>query len=255
MIRIFLLVILLAFPLWAVPVTQMQVTPQDDRVAIALSFEAPFTQKVIERREGSQLYLLLEGVSAPLPRVFTPQSPLIESIRTHPTDEGLIIHVTPHKTLQMEAERIRDGQGLKLTLQAQGEAAPRQSFSDQLGANRPDFTENYLYMGLFLAILILLWVAIKLFTSPKGGSWLTGKSRPELPEIVWQKPIDAKNRIIQLRFKGMNYLILIGQGSNLLIDQFAEGQPVGSNAFDELLNNNATRLSDYLKSPPEKVRF
>ncbi len=255
MIRIFLLVILLLGLAQAAPLTDIRITSKSDQVVMNLAFGAPFEGKVIEKPEGRQLYLLLEGASAPVPKVYTPDSPLIESIRTHPTPEGLMIHISPTKALQMRAERFNDGRRLQLTLEGNSGAARSVTLGDKLGVSRPDFSENYLYMGLFMAALILLWILIKLFGGSKNGSWLTGKSRPQLPEILWQKPIDAKNRVIQLRFKGMNYLILIGQSSNLLIDQYEEGKQPGSNAFDDLLKSNTARLSDYLGNSNDKVRF
>ena len=257
MIRILLLIILFLCHLNAANLIDAKVQSGEKQLDLMLSLDQAFSGKVVERREENQLFLLLEGVNADAPRIFTPQTVLLSSLRIHPDETGLLIHITPKTRLGFTTETTAGGYGLRIRLTPQmPRSAQERTLLENLGVDRPDFSEKYLYMGLFLAALLLLWILVKLFSgNGDEGSWLMGKNRADTIQILQQKALDSKNRVVLLRFKGMNYLLLLGQ-SNLVIDHYEEGRSPRTNSFDELLKGNGAKLSDYLidPSPPKSKK-
>ncbi|MGE4294498.1 MAG: hypothetical protein AB7E49_02215 [Campylobacterales bacterium] len=256
MLRILLLIILFFGAAQGANLNDAKVQSGEKTVDLMLSLDKPFEGKVVERHEENQLFVLIEGVTADSPRIFTPQSALLSSLRIHPDEKGILVHVSPKTLLGVVTETTAGGYGLRLRLSAQTpRSAQERTLLQNLGADRPDFTEKYLFAGLFIAALLLLWILVKLFGGANGeSSWLMGKTKADTIQIIQQKALDAKNRIVLIRFKGMNYLLLLGQ-SNLLIDHYEDGRAPHANAFDELLKGNGSKLSDYLlEGTPTKPR-
>ena len=78
---------------------------------------------------------------------------------------------------------------------------------------------------------------------------------PTKIEVVSQKNLDSKHRILTIESNGYRYLILIGSGGTTLIDRYPipqnisqEEQILLDDQFAKLLDQKQERLSKYLKS-------
>jgi hypothetical protein len=213
----------------------------DGGVELTLFLDSKFNGKISQTREDSQIVLTIDDLQTPAPFVFAPKKgDLVSTLRISPRDRQTIVRISPKTQVNADARTIGDEKTLLIRLTADANAS---------GASAPwgvDLSRSYLLAGIFIACLSLFWIIVRLFRGGGNGSWLRGKNRGETIDVLWQKPIDAKNRFVLARFKDKEYLLLIGQ-TNLLLDNSGKSAAIDGEAFDTLLRANSVKLSDYLK--------
>ncbi|GHV04401.1 hypothetical protein AGMMS50229_05710 [Campylobacterota bacterium] len=222
----------------AVNIKEIKTTATGDKVEIALLFDAQFTGKVTNQRDGDLLLILIQEAAIDAPRIFTPKSDLIAAIRVTPKEGATQIAITQKTRLDSSVETSGGNLELRLSF-AKGAA----SATTAIGASRMDMTESYIYMFLFISLLLLLWLLVKIVKSRQNSSWLMGKNKIDTIQIIQQKPIDAKNKIVQISLRGVSYLLLIGN-SSFYIDRVDENSSGG--AFSEILKANESKLNEYM---------
>ena len=90
-----------------------------------------------------------------------------------------------------------------------------------------------------------------------NSSWLIGKNRIDSIHLIQQKTIDPKNKIVQINFKGINYLLLVGE-SGFLIDRLEitnlDSQSNKASDFENLLQENSAKLEEYLATDKRRIK-
>ena len=135
-------------------------------------------------------------------------------------------------------------------------------------------TWRYVAVLLVMAALVLVLFYVKRYVVAKGGnkagSNRTGAKRsfggyflsfaqkqevfdPTKIEVISQKNLDSKHRILTIESNGYRYLILIGATSTTLIDRYPIRQSISTaqqhhfdDQFAKLLEQKQERLSQYL---------
>jgi hypothetical protein len=218
-------------------------------VELTLYLDSAFNGKISETREDSQIVLTIDNLQTSTPYVFTPkQGALVSTARISPRDRQTIVRIAPRTRVVADARAIGDGKTLLIRLTRDSNAT---NLDEPIVGVQ--LTQSYMIAGIFLAGLLLLWIMARLVRGG-GGSWLLRGKNSDIISIVWQKPIDAKNRFILARFRDKEFLLLVGQ-SNLLLDSSGIVAPeIDEDAFEALLRANSVKLSDYLKENDEKKR-
>jgi hypothetical protein len=214
---------------------------------LTLFLDSPFNGKISQTREDSQIVLTIDDLQAASPYVFAPKKgDLVSTLRISPRDRQTIVRVSPKTRITADAIVSNDKKTLFIRLIPDANATESKSPLDKI-----DLTQNYMLTGIFIACLLLLWIIVRLLKNGGSGSWLLGKNKDEALSILWQKPIDGKNRFVLARFRDKEYLLLIGQ-TNLLLDTDSKSAPLDDDAFEALLRANSVKLSDYLKENEKK---
>lgn len=213
---------------------------------ITLNFDDEILN-VEEKIEQNQIFITIKNFGSKKPYIFTPNSDLISSIRINQDINKIVVHIVPKKSLALNKNILNNNRTLSLELSAKIAPTKTEELANKIsvGSDALNLEENFLYMFLFIASLLLLWIIIKLAKGGESGSWLMGKSKLDSFEIIQQKTIDSKNKIVVVRFKGMNYILLIGQ-SALLIDHYEDGKDLTTNEFDNLLKGSSAKLTDFM---------
>jgi hypothetical protein len=216
----------------------------DGGVELTLFLDSAFNGKISQSREDSQIVLTIDDLQASSPYVFAPKGgDLVSTLRVSPRDRQTIVRISPKTQIVADARVLGDNKTLLIRLTGDANASATRFAPEGL-----DLKQSYLIAAIFTASLLLLWIVARLVKGGGGGSWLMGKNKGETVSIVWQKPIDGKNRFVLARFRDKEFLLLIGQ-SNLLLDCASQAQtpPIDDDAFEALLRANSVKLSDYLK--------
>lgn len=197
-----------------------------------------------QKIEQNQIIVVMQNSTTKKPYIFTPASDLISSIRVNQDGTKVVIHIVPKKALDLQKHTA----GNKIVLDLKEATTPNKAntLAGKLSSNSLDLDISYLYMFLFISVLLFLLIIVKLVGGKSGSSWLFGKNKVDSFEIIQQKAIDNKNRLIVVRFKGMNYILLVGQ-SALLIDHYEDGKDLVTNDFEKLLKDSGTKLTDFMK--------
>lgn len=156
----------------------------------------------------------------------------------------------------LESSAISNPSAPDSTLDSAQNAESELSYKADLGIE----TWRYVAVLVLLAILALvLWVVKRYMVHKKGFASYFSAQKPFDPqkvEVVAQKHIDAKHKILTLESNGYRYLVLIAPNSTTLIDRYAvpKGATIDNNEqivledqFTKLLEQKQARLAKYLQ--------
>lgn len=179
---------------------------------------------------------------------------------------------TIHKIPNLEIESSQNTQAptaqTQLSQNTSSQAADSQNplaFKTDMGID----TWRYVAVLLVMAALVLVLFYVKRYVVAKGGNKAGAKRSfggyfssfaqkqevfdPTKIEVVSQKNLDSKHRILTIESNGYRYLILIGATSTTLIDRYPIPQSISTaeqlhfdDQFAKLLEQKQERLSKYL---------
>lgn len=189
-------------------------------------------------------------------QVTPPQSELDTLLQTPQT-----IHKIPNLEITSQVTR----QSKPITERGQEDLQSPLDFKTDMGID----TWRYVAVLLVMAALVLVLFYVKRYVVGKGSAKASGKRNfggyfssfatkqevfdPTKIEVVSQKNLDSKHRILTIESNGYRYLILIGSTSTTLIDRYPIPQSITpqeqlhfDDQFAKLLEQKQERLSKYL---------
>ncbi len=214
-----------------------------------LNFDIPFDGKIVQKREKEKIILYLPDVKILAPWQKKLNTSFVYQIDVLPAKAGSNIVIYSTKKVKVFAARSKDGFSLKITIKNPFAQAPqKKSFS---------LNPTYLYWGaLFLIAILIFWILAKmLFRTPKVKKSKTiHVQNPKAAEfeIKFEKPLDEKNKIALISFKGVDYLVLIGT-SNVLLGKYKEGEIQSIEEFESAIETQD--ISEAMKPAPQEEIF
>ncbi|MDR2905312.1 MAG: hypothetical protein LBU73_05110 [Helicobacteraceae bacterium] len=265
-------------------VSNVKVANDGAALNITLLLDAPFKGEIDKIKEDSQLMIVLNNLTSPNPYIFAPRGDLVSSVRISAQENSVVARIQPKMAIAANTTTSNNGKTITIRIEADKNAAQINSIDaavsslvSSAGSQIPlsdDFLmkDSYLLAAIFVAALLLLWIIVRLF---KGGgdSWLLGKKSSSIM-ILWQKPIDAKNKFVFARFRGKEYLLLISQTGGFLVDVSGDEEPpvssggksskpsrsnapqnpIDNESFEAMLRANSVKLSDFLKQEDDSKK-
>ena len=179
---------------------------------------------------------------------------------------------TIHKIPNLEIESSQNTQAPTAQTQLSQNTSSQVADSQNPLAFKTDMgidTWRYVAVLLVMAALVLVLFYVKRYVVAKGGNKAGAKRSfggyfssfapkqevfdPTKIEVVSQKNLDSKHRILTIESNGYRYLILIGATSTTLIDRYPIPQSISpaeqlhfDDQFAKLLEQKQERLSKYL---------
>jgi len=261
--KIFLLFLLLPTISFSSKILSHNIYERTDRIDIMITFDTPYEGTLYQNIKSNHIKLTLHGATVEEPITKNLSNDFLNSLTIAPIgDHAEIILSTPNKT-DLEASKTIDGYGLRLRLSKQenpeksflqtssesvNNALPTQKRSSSVKLS----TGYYIAIALLiLAVIILYFFRKKVTGSTKSGSWLMGgginTQSSQNANIIFQKPIDANNRVVLIEFEKRRYLAITGS-SNMLLDTFTEdNKPIRTQEqFNKMLSQNSAKLDEFM---------
>ncbi|BCX78663.1 hypothetical protein [Campylobacter sp. 19-13652] len=111
---------------------------------------------------------------------------------------------------------------------------------------------RYVAVVVVLVLLLLLLLVFRKFIITKGGSTFIKRAafldKLELKqgvETIYERALDAQNRVVLLEFKDRQYLVIVGS-TNLILDRFGDNI-ANEDEFSAFFEENKRRISEMLK--------
>lgn len=245
-------------------------------VDLMLSFDTPFQGTIAKQQLKETINITIGDISLNTGYSRPLDNPLVDAIQIVQVadDKALVKIGVKEENLRLEASRTVDGFGLRLRISSDGppdgltsapepiRAAVDSTADTGPKANRPVASWRYWsVMILLVLLLVAAWMIKKrglpaLDSSSNFGGWLmpSGTHKPVQPQvqILYQKPLDASNRIVLIEFNDLQYLMVIGS-SNLLLDAYVDGKVRDQKRFDQVFEQNKKQLDHFLNSPDNPV--
>jgi len=202
--------------------------PQKNKLDILLSFDAKFNGKIIEKSKNNFLITNVFSIKS-FDKKFN--NFFIKEIKISPSNNGILLKLSTNTKYKTSVALTPDGYGLRFRII---NANPVEVKTQNIKFGNESELDYISYI-IGLSILIILALALYIFRK-KIVTKLPAKGKLN---ILFQRPIDAKNKVALIEFNNRKYLVLVGN-SNILLDVFDENMVnISTNRdFDEYLKSN-----------------
>ena len=202
------LIIFLATFLFAANLINVNFFEQNKKLDILFSLDGKFNGKVLK---DSKDRFFISNIISNKEYKKSFDNYFIKNIVVNPSKNGILLSIKTDKKYKTSVALTPDGYGVRFRI------------TDIESTKKPQITytnnSEIDYVSYFIAIAILIILAIILWIFKK-------KLKTKLPvkgnlDIVFQRPLDTKNKIALIEFNKRKYLVIVGN-SNILLDVFDE---------------------------------
>ena len=250
--RYIVLSLLFTLHLFATMILNLNVKEKPERVELLLNFDTPYELPIIKKRAKDRIDIFLKKVKLLAKWQKKLSSPFLYQIEATPKRGGTLISFYTTNNPQLFAARSKDGLSLKIVLKSAKEAEEKgESASFSIDWKKVGF-----WVGVIVGALLLLYMLAALLRSSKSAR----KSKRIIvqPEeksdfrILFEKPLDERNKIALISHKGVNYLVIIGS-TNILLGKYKEGEIETHEDFERAIEGQD--IAQAMEPKPEDAIF
>jgi len=223
------LIIFLGVLLFSANLINVNFFPQKSKLDILFSLDGKFNGKVI-KKDKNLFFITNVNTLKSFEKKF--DNFFIKQIQISPSDNGVLIKLNINTKYKTSVALTPDGYGLRFRITKINSTIIKTDNLNFAKDNGLDFVSYFISIAILIILAIILWLIRK-----KVVKKLPMK---ENLNILFQKPLDAKNRVALIEFNNRKYLIIVGN-SNILLDVFDENMiNISTNKeFDEYLKTNS----------------
>jgi len=202
---------------------------QKNKVDVLFSLDSKFNGKVIEVKKNEFLITDIFSFKS-YEKKFN--NFFIKEIQISPAEKGTLIKLFITDKYKTSVALTPDGYGLRFRIE---DEVKNVKSNENLTFSPHQKELDYVTYLISIAILFVLALILYFFRK-KLNTKLPTKSNLN---ILFQKPLDTKNRVALIEFNNRKYLVIVGN-SNILLDVFDENMINIStqNNFEEYLKSN-----------------
>lgn len=248
----------------ATTIVSYNVYERSERVDIMLSFDAPFDQPISMQKGEGYISVALNGLgfNDTADRVFS--DGILSGIKIYPSNGNTYIVAATDRDVKVLASKTANDFGLRVRFVP--DLPPLAKSPSPLGKPTETETQTDLFktdtidLNTYLIVLVVLsfLVAVLYFVkrkvtsitpnnAGKGNSWLFSKLQTqEGIQVLAQKQLDVKNRVVLFETHGMRYLVVVGTNNVVLLDKQTATGEQSQSQFDTILNENTRQLDHYM---------
>ncbi len=201
---------------------------QNGKLDILFSLDGRFTGKVIKDSKN-KFFISDINSNKEYKKSFT--NYFIKTITVNPSKNGILVSIDADKKYKTLVALTPDGYGVRfriVNVKKTSVQKPQITYADNNGI---DFVSYFIAVAILIILAVILWIFKK-------------KLKTKLPvkgnlDIVFQRPLDPKNKIALIEFNKRKYLVIVGN-SNILLDVFDENMIniKTQNEFEEYLQKD-----------------
>ena len=227
-------------------ILSLNVKESPQRVDLILNFDVPFNGRITQKRTKDTIILLLHDVTILAPWQRKLNSKIAYQIDVKPVAKGSAIAIYTTTNPKLHARKLKDGFGLQISL-----VTPTHADTTQ---NKKNIAPWLLWIGagiLGLILFAIIYRFIPMIPKKKKRIVVINDNEADF-QILFEKPLDEKNKIALISFKGIDYLVIIGT-SNVLLGKFQKGEIQSEEDFHKAID--AQDLSAAFTPPPQEEIF
>jgi len=241
------LIIFIAVILFGANLVNINFFTQPNKLDILFSLDAKFNGKIINAGKNR---FVITNISSDKEYYKKFDNFFIEEVTISPQNNDVLLKFKTDKRYKTSVALTPDGYGLRFRISNLEVKKEKITFKNP--ENSLDYFSYIISLAILIIIAIILWILKKKINKKlpvKGGL-----------NILFQKPIDAKNRVALIEFNNRKYLVIVGN-SNILLDVFDENLVNIStqNDFDNFLKTEMSEkldsLQKYIKNAEKLKEF
>ena len=256
--------------LFGVNLLTYKIYDRENRIDLMLTFDKPYNGKIKKRKIEGYTIIKLYNLKYNDEIKESVDSKVAKEVDIIPRKNSLYVLFKSQKDINLQVDKTIDNFGLRIRallkappkeLEPMPVVSPikkedKESDDLKIGQNSSISIGYGYYIALFglIVIAVILYFLRNALKDKKSvGGWLFKKIKNNEIEIKFQRPLDARNRVILIEYKNSSYLLLIGN-SNLLLDKFPLKSIKKEDEFEDIFEKNRQRLDEYLKLNDEKFQ-
>lgn len=229
-------------------ILNLNVKESPQRIDLFINFDVPFSGKIVQKREKGKIILFLQDVKILAPWEKKLSSSIAYQVAIKPAAKGTSIIIYTTASPKLYAAKSKDGFSLKISL--------LKSLAKSAQTSRSiDWITWLKWIGIALGTIIVLLILAKLLSKlsgPRKSKRIIVPHDESDFRIVFEKPLDEKNKIALISFKGIDYLVLIGS-TNVLLGKYEEGALQSYEDFEKAIDNQD--LAKAVEPKPQEEIF
>ena len=243
------LIIFLAVVLFGANLVNVNFFSQNNKLDILFSLDDKFNGKVLNPKKNE--YVLTNIVSdKTYQKKF--ENYFIKKIVITPFSDGVKILIDSKNRYKTSVALTPDGYGIRFRITNLILDKTNNVIINKNPQNSLDYFSYLISLAILIILAIILWIIRKKIVKnlpAKNGI-----------KILFQKPIDAKNRVALIEFNNRKYLVIVGN-SNILLDVFDENministQKEFDTFLKEEMNEKLDNLQKYIKNAEKLKEF
>jgi hypothetical protein len=214
----------ISIALFASMVINIDVKETKNLVELLLNFDAPFSGKILQKQQKDKVVLILKNVTILDSWQKKLDTNFIYQIDITPLGNDSKITLFVVDKVRVFAAKSKDNKILKIRVKPPKNMVIKEDNKVSFFDNIKDYL---IWIAIALLVIFLLLLLLKIVFSRKkpveSKRVIVKKSKNSEFNIKFEKPLDERNKIALISFKGMNYLVIIGS-SNILLQKFKEGE-------------------------------
>jgi len=234
------LIIFLGVLLFSANLINVNFFQQADKLDILFSLDSKFNGKVIEIAHNQ---FLIKKVISTNEYYKKFENFFIKEVKILPKQSGVLVILNIKGKYKTSVALTPDGYGIRFRVEKL--IKPVDTVAVNISNKNYNNYDRLDYVSYIVSVVVLIIIGIILFLFKKrirenlGGSDI---------KVLFQKPLDPKNKIVLVEFNQRRYLLVIGN-SNILLDIFDENMVNISTKeeFDRYLKEEVDNRLDYLK--------
>lgn len=253
----FIAMLLFAFPLFAVNLTQYNIYDRNDRVDLMLSFDSAYNGDISQKKEKDFTLLTLNGLDYKKNELKDLNSKLISKISINSKDKKTYIMFQTKEDIALNVSLANDKFGLRIRATPKetkeksivSEELPKAKSTTLEGA---DLTNYMIVMLILVLLLVVLWWLKRILRYKNSGN-------SKNFTIIFQRPLDRNNQFIVLEYNFKRYTLIVGE-SNLLLEAIAfekqenkteQGEKTEKD-FDSFFEENKRKIQQRIEQEKNK---
>lgn len=243
-----LIIIFIASFLFAANLINVNFFEQNKKLDILFSLDTKFKGTVI--KDSKNKFFISNIISnKEFKKSFN--NYFVKNIIIIPSKKGVLVSIDANKKYKTSVALTPDGYGVRFRITDISKQLVQKPQITYASDNGIDYVSYFIAVSILIILAIILWIFKK-------------KLKTKLPlkgnlDIIFQRPLDAKNKIALIEFNKRKYLIVIGN-SNILLDIFDENMIniKTQNEFEDYLqkediNKKLDSFQKYIKNA-EKLK-
>ena len=216
--------------------------PNDKKVVVLFSLDEPFKGKIKKINEHSYL---INGIHTKLVETKKFKSVINSLLISSDDDNSVKIEIYSKNRFKVNAAVTKIGYGLKFSIISLKPTTTNNTQIVELPASTGPNLLSYFAVIFILIILIIILFIIK----NKGIKMPMQMQKNGNVNVVFKKYIDTKNFITKIKVDDKEYLILMSENGNILLDSSDKIPEIQeSQSFNELLENQKMESLKYKAS-------
>lgn len=257
--RFFALMFALFLQVSATTLVGYNVYEREGRVDVMLSFDAPYMGQIYSKRSDGATSLVLGGLSFSQPISKQLTGSVAKELLITPNKDSIIITLLSQAPVSLSASRTTDGFGLRIRAAIEGASlgalTPAQSPAQPTTTKQAPVQDDegfvswryILVVGFLIALFVILLLVRRFGISrnrlpgfAKKAAFLDKLELKHGVETIYERALDAQNRVVLLEYNSRQYLILVGT-TNIMLDRF--GSNISSeDEFSVFFEENKRRI-------------